>query len=331
MHEATRSDAGGSGLLGFRAWRGTRYAGLLVALLVLVLALSLLTPHFASYQNLVIVLRQISVLTILAIATTFIMIGGGLDLSIGATMVLGGIVAALILHDMGPTALPLAVLSGIAIGGLVGAFNGLLISRWKLNPLLVTIAVSLAVRGFAYLSTGGRLVGNLPDVLTQGMSMFILGVPAAFLLAIAVAAVVHVLVAKTVVGATIRGLGSNERAAGYLGIPVNRYILLIYVGSGVLAGIAAIVALGLGGSLSPSDYLGIELQAIAVSVIGGARFKGGVGSIPGTVIAAIFVGVVLNGLIHLGLPSSYLKLSNGTLLVLAVLVDSFRRRNDFDE
>jgi ribose transport system permease protein len=163
------------------------------------------------------------------------------------------------------------------------------------------------------------------------MSARVLGVPVCFLVAVGIAAVVHVVISSTALGATIRGLGSNQRAAEYLGIRVHRLTVLIYAVSGVLAGIAAFVALGLGGSLSPSDYVGIELQAIAVSVIGGARFKGGVGSIPGTLIAAVFVGVVLNGLIHLGLPSSYLKLSNGTLLVLAVIVDSLRRRGDLDE
>lgn len=306
----------------------SRHTGLLVALAVTLVALWLLTPNFMSYPNLLVIMRQVSILAILAIATTIIMIGGGLDLSIGASMVLCGLVSALVLREQGMAGLALAVVLGPALGLVIGVINGTLISRWKLNPLLVTLAASLSIRGFGYLSTGGRLAGGVPREVVDFMSQIRFGLPTAFIVALAVGLVAHVVISHTVLGATFKGLGSNEKAAEYLGLPVGRITIVLYAISGLLAGVASFVALSLGGSLSPNDYVGIELQAIAACVIGGARFKGGVGSIPGTLLGVLFIGVVLNGLVHLGLPSSYLKLSNGALLVFAVIVDSLRRRRN---
>jgi ribose transport system permease protein len=231
-----------------------------------------------------------------------------------------------VLRDQGIAGLPLAVLAGPAIGLALGLFNGLLISQWSLDPLLVTLSSSLAIRGFAYLSTGGMLVSGVPDEMVSFMSGVQLGLPVLFLIAIAIALVSHVVLSKTSFGLTAKGLGSNAQAAEYVGIPVKRFNTALYAISGLLAGAAAIMVVGRAGSTSPGDYVGIELQAIAACVIGGTQFKGGIGSITGTLLGTLFIGVVLNGLVHVGLPSSYLKLSNGALLIFAVIMDSLRRR-----
>lgn len=298
---------------------------LIVALTVCIVAFSLMAPNFLGAQNFTIILRQVAILAVLANAAAIVLIGGGIDLSLSSILAFSAMTTALTLREFGLNGVPLAIVVGLASGLLAGAVNGLIISHWGLNPLLVTLSTSLGVRGFAHVVSNGRLVSNLPREFTNLMAGDQLGIPTLAVIAGLVGMSVHIVLSHTVYGKAIKGLGSDFTAAAYCGVPVKRYQASTYMVAGVLAAVAGIMAVGRAGSMTPYSYTGIELEAIAACVIGGTLFTGGVGSALGVLLGTLFIGVVRNGLIHVGLETSLLKLVNGSLLVFAVIVDRMRR------
>ena len=300
--------------------------GLVISIAAVLIIFSILSPYFMTIQNMLIIVRQASFLLILGCALTIVLISGGVDLSVGSAMVASSIMCAIMLKDWGKAGIFPAILITLLIGIGLGAFNGYIISRWKINPWLTTLATASLYRGIAFVVPAGHLVSGIPPEFSDFVSSKVLGIPVLGGAAIIVCVLSYVVLTQTAYGRHIRALGSNSEAAKYCGMPVSRYEFYIYVIAGLLAAFAGILVVGRGGSASPGANVGIELYAIAAVVIGGTGFVGGKGSILGTVLGVLFVQSVLNGLIIIRFDTAQLKLANGLLLILAVVIDGIRSR-----
>jgi ribose/xylose/arabinose/galactoside ABC-type transport system permease subunit len=292
-----------------------------------IIVFSLLSPHFLSSRNIILILRQNAVLFIIAVAMTFVLADGGIDLSIGSNMAMSHVVAAVFMRDYSNNyGIIIGIIVGIGIATFAGAINGFLISRWKLNPWLVTLSTMISYRGIAYIASSGQLVSGIPKDFTKFISSNFAGIPTMVIIATIVAVIFHIILLQTKFGICIKGIGSNFLAALYCGLPVKKYTVYIYTISGLLAGIGGLVYLGRAQSASAYTASGIELYAVAAAVIGGTKFSGGEGSISGTILGILIIGIIQNGITLLGLTPSWVKFFNGFLIIVAVVMDQLRAR-----
>ncbi len=297
--------------------------GMTVVLIVLCIIMAFLAPHFLTFRNVINVARQVSINAILAAGMTFVILTGGIDLSVGSALAVSGVVSVWLTTKSGlPPAL--AVLAGIAIGAVCGMLNGVLISKFKLSPFIVTLGALTYLRGFAYVTTGaypiisdslgfGFLgqgsVGFLPWPVIIALLMFVLG---------------YIVLKRTVFGRRIYAIGGNEQAARLSGINVDRTLIWVYTISGICAGIAGIIFSARLLSAQPTGGDGYELDAIAAVILGGTSFTGGVGSIVGTAIGALIIGVLNNGLVLMDVPFFYQLIIKGAVIIVAILLDRIR-------
>lgn len=294
--------------------------GILIALLLICIILSIATPNFLTVQNLLIVLRQVSINGILAIGVTFVIITGGIDLSLGSVIALTGVVAASFAHpNTYPLVVPLilAILSGVAIG----AINGLTITIGKVAPFIVTLGMMTIARGLALVFSDGRPVTNLSPSFNFIGGGDIVYVPVPILLFILVIIISFVILKYTRIGRYIYAVGGNENAAKASGIIVNRVKLFAYIMCSGLAALAGIVLASRITTGQPNAGIAYELDAIAAVVIGGTSLLGGKGSIAGTVIGVLIIGVINNGLDHLNVSSYYQQIIKGVIIICAALLD----------
>ncbi|MBX3257375.1 MAG: ribose ABC transporter permease [Chitinophagaceae bacterium] len=297
----------------------SRY-GIFMALIVICIVLSIATPNFFTAQNMLIVLRQVSINGILAIGVTYVIIAGGIDLSLGSVIALTGVVAASFAH---PNTYPLLVpvLLGLLTGVAVGALNGLTITKGKVAPFIVTLGMMTIARGLALVLSKGRPVTNLsPDFNFIGGGD-ILYIPVPILLFALVIVVSGIILKYTRIGRYIYAVGGNENAAAASGIRVNRVKLFAYIMCSGLAGLAGIVLAARITTGQPNAGIAYELDAIAAVVIGGTSLLGGRGSVAGTVIGVLIIGVINNGLDLLNVSSYYQQIIKGVIIVGAVLLD----------
>jgi ribose transport system permease protein len=320
-----------------RPWRrilAQRETGVFLALVLMCLFLSITSPNFLGVTNLFNVGRQVSLLGILAVGMTFVIISGEIDLSIGSNYALAGLVTGMLLvqnWDLVP-----ALAAGFAIGGGVGLINGLLATYGRLPSFIVTLGMLSAVRGIALLITAGQPVtvdqafGGKPEVLRQ---FFYLGqgrlfdlIPMQLVFFVAIALVGWVLLAHTTLGFRVYAVGGNSRAARVAGINVFATKIAALVLMGLLCALAGI----LGMSFLPSGQagrtgVGLELDVIAATIIGGASLSGGEGTILGTVLGVLIIGVLRNGLVLLGISPFWQTTIVGLVIILAVGVDKWTR------
>lgn len=297
-----------------------RKYGMLSAFALICLVLSLVTPNFFSLQNVTIILRQVSINGILAIGVTFVIISGGIDLSLGSVVAFTGVVAALFAH---PGEYPLiaaltaAILAGLAIGGL----NGLAVTRGKVAPFIVTLGMMTIARGLALVASDGRPVTNLSDSFNYIGGGSLLGVPVPILIFSAIILVSSFLLNKTRIGRYMYAVGGNEKAAYASGVPVNTVKVVSYM---ICSGMAAIAGIVLASRITtgqPNAGVAYELDAIAAVVIGGTSLAGGIGSIGGTVLGVLLIGVINNGLDLLNISSYYQQIIKGVIIIAAALID----------
>jgi ribose transport system permease protein len=249
----------------------------------------------ASAQN---VMRQLAVVLIAACGETLVLLIAGIDLSIGATIGLASVVGALAMRATG--SVEVGLLACVGVGLVIGAFNGLAIARFGLPAFILTLSVLLTVRAIAFLITGGRSVGALPpDLLNLGRAT-VVGIPTVFVAATIVVVVVGFILNRTGFGQSIYLVGANERAALFSGINVVRTKFLVYLMSGILGGLAAFVFMLRLGSATPTAGDPLLLQIIGATVIGGTSLTGGEGSLPRTVVGALLVAMLVNGLDLMG-------------------------------
>lgn len=300
----------------------SRY-GIFIAFIVLCILLSLATPHFLTGQNLLIILRQVSVNGILAIGVTFVIIAGGIDLSLGSVVALTGVVAAGFAH---PGTYPLIVplLIGLFTGVVVGLINGLVITLGRVAPFIVTLGMMTIARGLALVWSDGRPVSNLSPAFNFIGGGDWLYIPVPILLFMLVIVVSYILLNNTTIGRYIYAVGGNEQAAKASGIRVNAVKLFAYIICGGLAALAGIVLASRITTGQPNAGIAYELDAIAAVVIGGTSLMGGRGTVTGTVVGVLIIGVINNGLDLLNVSSYYQQIIKGVIIIGAVLLD---RRN----
>jgi inositol transport system permease protein len=298
---------------------------LVIALLLIGAVLTILDPQFLTAGNLINVVRQVSINGILAIGVTLVLLTGGVDLSLGSVAALAGVVAASLAHpDSHPLVVP--VLAGILAGSACGLLNGLLVTRARVASFIVTLGMMTAARGLALIVSGGRPVANLTLSFTRLASGDLLGVPGPVLIFAAVAAAAHVFLRHFRLGRYIYAVGGNETAARASGIDVEGTRLLAYVACGSAAGLAGVVLAARIAAGQPNAAVGYELDAIAAAVIGGTSLSGGVGQVSGTVLGALLIGVINNGLDLLNVPSYYQQVVKGLIIIGAVCLKRRGRR-----
>ncbi|CAN5799758.1 ribose ABC transporter permease [soil metagenome] len=303
-----------------RSRRLATKAGINVAILLLLVAgLALISEHFLSFENLRNVLRQISVVAIVASAVTLVMVAGGLDLSVGGVVALSGVVSALLAVNGLP--IPLAFAAGVATGALVGFINGFLVVQMGLNSVIATLGTLYMAKGVASLITGGVPVHNVPAGYSTIGTGFVAGIPIPVIVMLAVVAVFAVLQRATLLGKFAIAIGSNFEAARLAGIRVNAVRMTLYVLSGTMAGLGGILISSRLSSGQPTAASGREFDVIVAAILGGVSLAGGEGSVIGTLIGALILGVISNGLNILGVEPFWQTILQGVILVVAVSID----------
>ena len=317
----------GAGTL--RGLFAAREAGVLGALVVLCIALSFASPYFFTLRNIFNVLQGMSTIGIMAIGMTMVLVSGGLDLSVGSILAVGAVMTARLMTYQGLNPW-LAVFCGLAAGLAFGAVNGLIVTRARIVPFIVTLGTLSIGRGLAFLlatSGEGSVASNVPmrDAGVGYLGAGYLGpVPVPVIIMLALVVVAALFLGNTVLGRQIYAVGSNARAARLSGVNVDRVRLFTYVATGGLSAIAGIISVGLLSTASTNLGQGIELDVIAAAVIGGTSLQGGEGSVIGTLFGAAIMAVVRNAFVLLGLPLHFQTMIIGAVILLAVGID--RRR-----
>jgi inositol transport system permease protein len=294
--------------------------GLVVALVLIFIALSIAKPNFLTVANLINLVRQISINGILAVGVTYVLLTGGVDLSLGSLVALTGVIAASFAHpQQGPVIVP--VLLAVLAGACCGLLNGLVITRGRVAPFIVTLGMMTAARGLALVISGGKPVSNLSREFTTMGSGDVLGIPIPILMFLTVALLSHGFLKHIRMGRYIYAVGGNENAARASGINVRAVKTFAYTICGALAGLAGVVLAARITTGQPNAGVGYELDAIAAVVIGGTSLNGGVGGIGGTILGALLMGVINNGLDLLNVSSYYQQIVKGIIIVGAVWLD----------
>jgi inositol transport system permease protein len=299
--------------------------GMLFILIALIIFMSILSPTFFTSDNLLNIVRQMSVVGIVAIGVTMIIITTGIDLSSGSVIALVSVVVASFAHpDSYPLFVPIAI--GLGLGLLTGVINGTIISKGKIAPFIVTLGMMTAARGAALLFSDGRPIGNLSDSFKLIGQGDVLGIPVPIIIFGFVGLVSYILLNKTKFGKYVYAIGGNEQAAIIAGVNIEKYKILIYGYAGLLSSIAGIILTSRIASGQPTAGMMYELDAIAAAVIGGTSLAGGIGTIGGTIIGALIIGVMNNGLDLLNVSSYWQQILKGAIITVAVLIDSRKNR-----
>ena len=293
--------------------------GLVLALLALIVVLSSLSDRFLSSSNIINILRQISINAIIAFGMTVVIIGRGIDLSVGSLLAFVGVVGASIaVTEVSPW---LAMAAMIGVGILLGLWNGAFIAYAGIAPFVVTLAGLTMYRGGALAYTDGRPISGMPDAIYWMGNGEILGLPTPIWIMLAFLGVTYFLLRHTAVGRSVYAIGGNEEAARLSGIPVRRVKLLTYAYSGLAASLASIILTARVNSAQPSAGVMFELDAIAAVVVGGTSLFGGRGGVFGTLIGALIIGVINNGMNLLDVPSFYQQIIKGGVILAALLIE----------
>jgi ribose transport system permease protein len=295
------------------------------ALIVVFVFLSIASPVFLSADNLYNIGVQTSYTAVIAIGVTLVIITAGIDLSVGSVAALSGVVGVVLMAKAGVPVV-LAILGGILVGAACGLVNGLLVSVAGLNPFIATLGMLSVARGMVYIPTNAKSVFGVPDsfrLLGQGV---IGSIPIPIIVVAVVAVAGYVVLARTKLGRYAYAMGSNREAARLSGIPIRRYLTVVYVISGALAGFGGMIASSQVASGQPNFGIGLELDAIAAAVIGGASLFGGQGTVVGTLIGAFLIALIRNGSVLLDVNIYYQQVIIGVVIWVAVLWDQYRRR-----
>ena len=304
------------------------------ALVILFIVFSLASPYFLTFSNVVGILVSTAVNGLLAIGVTFIIITGGIDLSVGTVMTLSSVMAAVVVKNLG-LPVPLGILAAILTGTLAGIVNGLMVSKLKLPSFIATLGMLNVAKGLALVITDLSLIyfpletgwneiamGSILGAIIPGFE-----IPNAVLIMFGSALVAGLILSKTVIGRYAFAIGSNEEAARLSGLNVGFWKTIIYGLGGFFVGIAGVVIAARLNSAQPALGQGYELDAIAAAVIGGVSLSGGEGSMLGTIIGAFIISTLTNGLRILSVPQEWQIVVTGLIIILSVVLDILRRRS----
>ena len=308
----------------FSAIWNVKESGIIIPTILYAVFVQIVNPVFLSTLNLNNMLRQTGFILIAAIGMTLVLIGGGIDLSVGSVLALGGVISGICMVNFG---LPIwiSMILGILSGTLMGFINGSIIIKFKIPPMIMTLGMMYIARGIVYVSTKGLSIYPLPagfQALEQGQ---ILGIPAVIPFSFAICIIFYIMLTRTTFGRSIYALGGNQDTARLSGINVNKVTLLVYCLCGSMAALTGIVISSRLSSAQPSAGEGFEMNVIASCIIGGTSTFGGRGTVLGTAIGAIFMSMLSNSLTILKVDVYYQKLVIGVVLVLAVIIDQYKR------
>jgi ribose/xylose/arabinose/galactoside ABC-type transport system permease subunit len=307
----------------FKRLTAFKEIGILAAFLILCIVTALVNPIFLYTDNMIDVLRSISFTLISAVGMTFVIIGGGLDLSVGSVLALGGMVSGWALVNNLPVSV--AILLGMVTGMLLGWFNGIVIVKFRIPALIVTLGTMNIARGAVYVISRGRPFYPFPEAFKEIGQGGFLGIPYVIYIAVLVAAVGHYVLSHTVFGRSVMALGGNEEASRVSGIATNRVKLIVYMIAGVCAALTGILMAARLSSSQAGAGTGWELTVIASVIIGGTSMYGGSGSILGTLIGTAIMTVLTNAMVLMGVSVYWQKIFVGFIIIAAVGIDTYRR------
>ncbi|NBC30136.1 MAG: ABC transporter permease [Spirochaetes bacterium] len=303
--------------------------GIIVAFILLCTILAFASPYFLRTRNIINVLRQSSVIGLLGIGMTFVILTGGIDLSVGSVLAFGGIISASFASQyFGGTAAPagFALLAALVGGALLGSVNGFLIARWRVPAFVVTLGMLSIARGLTFIYTDGMPVPNVTDSFQAFGQAYFLGLPMPVIIVAGVFVIAWIVLYKTRFGRYVYAVGGNETSARISGVNTRLIIFFVYVISGLLSALGGVILTARTTAGLPQAGVAYELDTIAVVVIGGTSLAGGQGTLIGTLFGALIVGVINNGLDLLGVSAYYQQVIQGAIIIAAVGLDALRKR-----
>ena len=291
-----------------------------IGLIVLVIVLSFASDYFLTFNNILNILRQVSIIGIVAYGMTFVILSGGIDLSVGSVLALSSAITAGVMSSTHSFAL--AVLAGLATGALMGTFTGFLVSKAKMPAFIVTLAMMSIGRGLTLIYTGGRPISEgFTDLFNYIGGGYVGPIPFPVILLLVLLGVGYLVLNNTPYGRYVYALGGNEDATRLSGINTDKIKMTVFTISGIMAAVSGIVLASRLGSAQPQAGTGYELDAIATVVLGGTSLAGGQGGIIGTLMGALIIGVLNNGMTLLGVSSFFQQVVKGLVILLAVYID----------
>lgn len=311
-----------------------------IVLIVMLIFFSFAAKNFLTLNTMLLIGKHVALYGILAIGMTYVIITGGIDLSVGAIVGLGGMIAGgllqkgLTLKMFGVTlyfSVPMVVLITILIGALIGVVNGLIITKFNVAPFIATLGMMYVARGFANIHSNGATYSDLKGyegLGNQGWSFFgsnVAGIPAGLLILVVLAVIFAVLLKKTSFGWHVFSIGGNEKAAKLSGVKVDKVKILVYMISGICAAVVGVIASSQLAASHPATGESWEMNAIASAVLGGTSMAGGIGTIGGTIVGAFVIGVINDGMVMCGVSEFWQQVIKGVVIVLAVIIDQFQR------
>lgn len=312
-----------------------------IVLIVLLVFFSIAADNFLSMNTALLIGKHVALYGILAIGMTYVIITGGIDLSVGAVVGLAGMVAGgliqngLVLEMFGVTlffSVPVIVLVAIALGALVGILNGVIITRFNVAPFITTLGIMYVARGLANIHSSGATYSDLKGyegLGNQGWKFFgssVMGIPVGLLILILLAVIFSILLKKTAFRWHVFSIGGNEKAAKLSGVKVEKVKILVYMISGICAAIVGIIASSQLAASHPKTGESWEMNAIAAAVLGGTSMAGGIGTIGGTIVGAFVIGVINDGMVMCGVSEFWQMIIKGVVIILAVIIDQFQRK-----
>lgn len=304
--------------------RAINELSIIVGFVLISLYLAITTPAFLTSANLLSILLASSLIGIVAVGETFVIVTGGIDLSVGSVVAFTGVMAGLALNAHIPV--PVAVLVGIGIGALSGGFIAFAVTVLNMSPFIVSLAVLAMARGLAFIVTNGNTIFSFPDAFDNIGGGNIGPFPVAALITLLVFLIAGLVLSRTVFGANVYAVGGNRDAARLAGISVGRTLAIVYVISGALAGLGGVILAGRLDSAQPIAAVGLELNAIAAVVIGGASLFGGKGGMLGTLLGVLIIGLINNGLTLKNVQPFWVQFIQGAVIFGAVLIDSLNQK-----
>lgn len=297
------------------------------SLIILVIVFSIASSNFFQFSNLVGILVSTAVIGVLALGATFVIITGGIDLALGTVMTFSSVMVGVIITFWG-LPVPLGIVGGILAGALCGFISGLMVAKMNIPPFIATLAIMMVTKGLSLVITGAKPIyfNDDPIFAKIAMGKMIPGIPNTIIIFLLLGVIASIILSKTIIGRYNFALGSNEEATRLSGVNTVKWKIVIYTITGIFSGIAGILMASRLNSAQPSLGTGYELEAIAAVVIGGTSLSGGVGSILGTIIGALIMSVLTNGLQIMSVAQEWRTVIVGVVIIIAVYADILRRR-----
>lgn len=294
--------------------------GILIFLIVLFIVLSITSPYFLTIDNLTKVLRQVAVVGIVTVSMTMVILTGGIDLSVGSMLGLTSVILAKLM--VSGLSIPIAIMITLIFGMILGLFNGFLINKIKISPLISTLGTMTIYSGITYIITGGGSIFGFPKAFEFIGQGYILGIPVPIIILVITYAIGFFILNNTRFGRYIYGIGANEKASILSGVDVIKIKYAVYILSGLLSSIASVVMLSRINSALPNTGTGLEFDVVTAVVLGGVSVNGGEGRLQGVIIGLLIIGILSNGMILLGVGEYFQTVVKGVVLLTAVGIDN---------